>query len=328
MKHNPPKLLDQLATAIRIRNYSYRTEQAYAMWIKQYIRFHGIKHPAQMGTDEVTDFLNYLTLQRNVAPSTQNQALNALNFLYTNVLNQPLESINGLIRSKKEKKLPIVLTQQEIRSLFKELEPPYWLLTGFMYGSGLRLMESLRLRVKDIDFHYRAIIVRNGKGGKDRVVTLPDELIDPIKLQLEQTQFLHKKDLADGFGRVEMPYALSRKWPNANTDFQWQYVTPSLARSPNPRTGEIGRHHVHEQSMQRRFKAAVKSAGIAKHATCHTLRHSFATHLLERGADIRTVQEQLGHSDVRTTQIYTHVLQRGGRAVLSPLSQILGLDSD
>ena len=327
MKHTPPKLLDQLATAIRIRNYSYRTEQAYAMWVKQYIRFHNLKHPAEMAEAEVAAFLNHLTLEKNVAPNTQNQALNALNFLYTHVLGQPLESVHGIVRSKKSKKLPIVLDKDEIRQLFRELDPPYWLLTGLMYGSGLRLMEALRLRVKDIDFQYKAIVVRDGKGGKDRVVTLPEELIDPLKLQLEQTRFLHEKDLADGFGRVELPFALNRKWPNANVDFQWQYVTPSQVRSINPRTGDTGRHHVHEQSMQRQFKAAVKRAQIKKHATCHTLRHSFATHLLERGADIRTVQEQLGHSDIRTTQIYTHVLQRGGNAVLSPLSQILGLKS-
>lgn len=328
MKHNPPRLLDRLAQEIRVRNYSYRTEQAYSMWIKQYIRFHDLRHPDDMSEKEVSAFLNHLSIDRNVSPNTQNQALNALNFLYKNVLKKPLENVTGIIRSKKKQKLPIVLTHQEVRNLFREMQPPYWLLTGLMYGSGMRLMEALRLRTKDIDFHYRAILVRNGKGGKDRVVTLPDELINPLKLQLEQTRFLHKKDLADGFGRVEMPYALDRKWPNANTDFEWQYVTPSLNRSPNPRTGEIGRHHIHEQSVQRRFKDAVRKAGIKKNASCHTLRHSFATHLLERGADIRTVQEQLGHSDVRTTQIYTHVLQRGGRAVLSPLSQILGLDDE
>jgi len=326
MKHTPPRLMVQLATAIRIRNYSYRTEQAYCMWAKQYIRFHNITHPAEMGEAEVAAFLSHLTLNRNVAPNTQNQALNALNFLYTHVLGKPLQPIEGIVRAKKAQKLPIVLDRREIRALFRELDPPYWLLTGLMYGSGLRLMEALRLRVKDIDFNYKAIMVRDGKGSKDRVVTLPDELIAPIKLQLEHAHFLHDKDLADGYGRVELPFALQRKWPNADIDFQWQYVTPSQSRSQNPRTGEIGRHHVHEQSMQRRFKTAVKSSGIGKQATCHTLRHSFATHLLENGADIRTVQEQMGHSDIRTTQIYTHVLQRGGNAVVSPLGKTLGLD--
>ena len=290
------------------------------MWAEQYIRFHQLKHPAEMAEREVSEFLSHLALDRNVSPNTQNQALNAINFLYKHVLNRPLESIEGIARAKKKQKLPIVLTPHEIRQLFVELQPPYWLLTGLMYGSGLRLMEALRLRVKDLDFTYRAILVRNGKGGRDRVVTLPDELIKPLKLQLEQTRFLHEKDLSDGYGRVELPYALKRKWPNADKTFEWQYVTPSQVRSENPRTGAIGRHHVHEQSMQRRFKAAVISAKIGKQATCHTLRHSFATHMLERGADIRTVQEQLGHSDVRTTQIYTHVV--------SPLSSILGMKDD
>ena len=248
------------------------------------------------------------------------------NFLYREVLDQPLGNIAGVQRAKKQQKLPVVLTHAEIRLLFKELEPPYWHLAALMHGSGLRLMESLRLRIKDIDFHYRAIIVRKGKGGKDRVVTLPDEIIGPIKLQMDQTRFLHNKDLANGYGRVELPYALARKWPNAHTDFEWQYLTAANGRSHNPRTGEIGRYHVHEQSVQRRIKSAITSAGIRKNASCHSLRHSFATHLLERGSDIRTVQEQLGHSDVRTTQIYTHVLKRGGNAVISPLSQILGMD--
>ena len=324
MQKKQPKLLDLLADAIRVRNYSLRTEQAYSMWIRQYIHFHKLTHPKDMGEAQISEFLNHLSLDREVSPSTQNQALNALKFLYRHVLDIPLEDIAGVVRAKKQQKLPIVLTQAEIRAVFRELEPPYWLLAGLMYGSGLRLMESLRLRVKDLDFNYRAIMVRNGKGGKDRVVTLPDELIPPLKTQLEQTRLLHQKDLADGYGRVELPYALKRKWPNADTEFQWQYVSPSWSRSTNPRTGEIGRHHVHEQSLQRRFKASVANSGIKKLATCHSLRHSFATHLLERGADIRTVQEQLGHSDVRTTQIYTHVLKRGGRAVRSPLSEILG----
>lgn len=328
MTQKPPKLLDQLASAIRVRNYSLRTEQAYTMWVRQYIRFHNMTHPREMAEAEVGRFLSHLSLDRGVSPNTQNQALNALKFFYGNVLNKPLDEVVGVVRSKKQQKLPIVLTQSEIRAVLKELESPYWLLAGLMYGSGLRLMESLRLRVKDLDFNYRAIMVRNGKGGKDRVVTLPDELIRPLRVQLSHTQLLHQKDLADGYGRVELPYALKRKWPNSDTDFQWQYAFPSFSRSKNLRTGSEGRHHVHEQSMQRKFKAAVLTSGVQKHATCHSLRHSFATHLLERGADIRTVQEQLGHSDVRTTQIYTHVIKRGGRAVRSPLSEIMGFDED
>ncbi len=295
------------------------------MWVRQYVHFHNLTHPRDMAENEVREFLNHLALERNVSPNTQHQALNAINFLYSCVLDLPLEQISGISRPRKKQKLPIVLTHEEIGLLLREMQPPFWHLTALMYGSGLRLMEALRLRVKDIDFHYRAIVVRNGKGGRDRVVTLPDELIKTLELQLEQVRFLHNKDLADGFGRVEIPYALKRKWPNVDKDFEWQYLTPSQTRSHNPRSGEIGRHHVHEQTMQRRFKNAVKASSISKPATCHTLRHSFATHLLERGADIRTVQEQLGHKDVRTTQIYTHVLQRGGLAVRSPLSQILGL---
>ena len=293
MKPNSPRLLDQLASAIRVRNYSYRTEQAYRMWVKQYIRFHGVVHPKEMGASEVKQFIDHLALDRNVAAATQNQALNALNFLYKNVLGMPLEKINGIQRSKKPQKLPVVLSHAEIRKMFRELDPPYWHLAGLMYGSGLRLMESVRLRVKDIDFHYRAITVRGGKGNKDRVVTLPDELIAALTLQIQQTRFLHDKDLADGFGRVEMPYALARKWQNAHTSLEWQYLTPSKTRSTHPRTGEIGRHHIHEQSVQRQVKSAMHAAGLRKDASCHTLRHSFATHLLERGSDIRTVQEQL-----------------------------------
>lgn len=325
MNQNPPRLMDRLAQAIRIRNYSYRTEQAYRMWTKQYLRFNGMKHPETLGEFHVKQFLNHLAIDRNVSPSTQNQALNALNFLYREVLDRPLGKVTGIQHAKKAQKLPVVLSHEEIRALFRELEPPYWLLAGLMYGSGLRLMESLRLRIKDIEFNYRAIVVRNGKGGKDRVVTLPDELIPIIKLRMEETRFVHNKDLADGFGRVEMPYALARKWPNAHTDFQWQYLTPATGRSRNPRTSETGRHHLHEQSVQRRMKTAITAAGIQKSASCHTLRHSFATHLLESGADIRTVQEQLGHTDVRTTQIYTHVIKRGGNGVLSPLSRVLGV---
>lgn len=328
MSKTPPKLLDQLAEACRIRNYSFRTEQAYSMWARQYIRFHNMAHPRDMGEDEVAKFLTHLSINRGVSPNTQNQALNALNFLYRNVLNQPLEEVVGVVRSKKQQKLPTVLTQTEVRAVLKELEAPYWLLAALMYGSGLRLMESLRLRTKDIDFDYRAIMVRNGKGAKDRVVTLPDELVRPLLAQFSHAELLHQKDLADGYGRVELPHALKRKWPNADRDFQWQYAFPSFSRSKNPRSGEVGRHHVHEQSMQRKFKAAVLSSGIKKQATCHSLRHSFATHLLERGADIRTVQEQLGHSDVRTTQIYTHVIKRGGRAVRSPLSDIVGFTDE
>ena len=323
MKHNPPRLLDQLKNSIRVKNYSYRTEQAYSMWVKQFIHFHKLRHPNEMREPEIVEFLSHLALKRNVAPSTQNQALNALLFLYRHVLNIELKNLQSIVRAKKKQKLPVVLTANEVSRILVHLDHPYWLLACLMYGSGLRLMEGLRLRTKDIDFGYKALRVVNGKGNKDRIVTLPDELIQPLKVQIEQARLLHTKDLNDGFGQTVLPYALSKKYPNAASDFGWQYVFPSHKRSLNPQTGIEGRHHIHEQSLQRQVKKAVQISKINKPATCHAFRHSFATHLLERGADIRTVQEQLGHSDIRTTQIYTHVLNRGGLGVVSPLGAVL-----
>ncbi len=319
----PPKILDQLRHSIRARHYSYRTEQAYVMWVKQYILYHNCKHPNEMSESEVSAFLSHLAIARKVAPSTQNQALNALVFFYKNTIRKPLASIENIQHSKTPRKLPVVLTQQEISSLLKQLEYPHWLLAALMYGSGLRLMEALRLRVKDFDFNYRTISVYQGKGRQNRIVTLAEELIPPISAQIEHAKTLHSKDLEDGYGRAELPFALARKNPNAATNIQWQYVFPSYKRSSHPQTGAVGRHHVHEQSLQRAVKKAIVKAKIAKPASCHSLRHSFATHLLLRGADIRTVQEQLGHADIKTTQIYTHVLQRGGHAVISPLKDIL-----
>lgn len=316
------KLLDQLRIAIRTRHYSYRTEQAYVMWTKQYIRFHNIQHPQNLNETDVSQFLSHLAVHRRVAPNTQNQALNALVFLYRNVLDSPLQEIKHIKRAAGPQKLPIVLSQDEIGRLLQQLPYPHWLLAALMYGSGLRLMEALRLRVKDFDFQYRAIRVIQGKGRKDRVVTLPDTLIAQIKQQLVHAEMVHQKDLADGFGRTILPYALERKYPNAAISFQWQFVFPANKRSKHPQSNKISRHHIHEQTLQRAIKKAVIQANICKPASSHSLRHSFATHLLERGADIRTVQEQLGHADVRTTQIYTHVLQRGGRGVISPLNDI------
>ena len=315
-------LLNRLRQAIRVRHYSIRTEQAYVDWVKRYIVFHGKKHPSEMGPVEVSAFLTHLAVNRNVAPSTQNQALNALCFFYSAVLDQPLGNING-VRAKKKKKLPIVLNRDEVAALLRQLSGKYWLAACLMYGSGLRLMECMRLRVMHLDFDHRAILVIDGKGAKDRVVTLPDDLIVPLKRHLEAVKNLHDKDLLDGFGDVYLPYALSRKYPNAGRAWGWQYVFPASARSTDPRSGTERRHHLDEQAVQRKIKMAVRMAGITKPATCHTLRHSFATHLLERGMDIRTVQEQLGHNDVKTTQIYTHVLNRGGSAVISPLAGVL-----
>ena len=321
-QRRPSPLLIRLREAIRVRHYSIRTEQAYVDWVRRYIIFYGKRHPSEMGEREVSAYLTHLAVNRNVAPSTQNQALNALCFFYRAVLDRPLGGIDG-VRAKKKKKLPVVLSRDEVAALLRQLSGNYWLAACLMYGSGLRLMECMRLRVMNLDFDHRAIYVINGKGAKDRVVTLPDGLIIPLKRHLEAVKNLHDKDLNDGFGDVYLPYALSRKYPNAGREWGWQYVFPASGRSIDPRSGVERRHHLDEQTVQRKIKAAVRMAGITKPATCHTLRHSFATHLLERGMDIRTVQEQLGHRDVKTTQIYTHVLNRGGSAVISPLAGLI-----
>jgi len=317
-------LLEEVRAATRLFHYSLRTERSYIDWIVRFIKFHDDRHPAEMGEAHVAEFLTWLATDREVAASTQNQALNALIFLYRHVLGRPLATLRGVVRAKQPIRLPVVLTTDEVGRLLAAIDGPQWLPACLMYGSGLRLMETLRLRVKDLDFDRRAIYVRHGKGGRDRVVTLPDELIPPLNTHLDSTRLLHDKDLAAGFGRVKLPFALERKYPAAAKKWSWQYVFPSHRRSKDPRSDTIRRHHVDEASVQRAVKKAVRDANIEKPATCHTLRHSFATHLLERGMDIRTVQEQLGHQDVRTTQIYTHVLNRGGAGVLSPLGAVLG----
>lgn len=315
--------LNEVIAAIRVRHYSIRTEQAYVGWIRRFIFFHSKRHPAEMGAAEVGDFLTHLAVTANVAASTQNQALNALVFMYKAVLDKPLGDLQGVIRAKKPQRLPVVLSRDEVASLLRNLEGIHWLATCLLYGSGLRLMECIRLRVKDIDFEHRAILVRAGKGAKDRVVTLPDALLTPLRRHLSSVKNTHEKDLADGFGQTWLPYALARKYPNAPADWGWQYVFPATRRSIDPRSGVMRRHHFDESNIQRAVKIAIRRAGINKPASCHTLRHSFATHLLERGMDIRTVQEQLGHKDVRTTQLYTHLLKRGGNAVVSPLGAVL-----
>jgi len=314
--------LNRVREAIRVRHYSIRTEQAYVDWIRRFIIFNDKRHPEMMGGREVTAFLTDLAVRGNVAARTQNQALNALNFLYKVVPERSLKNIQA-VRAKKQKKLPVVLTTEEIKKLLKQLDGIHWLAACLMYGSGLRLMECVRPRVMHIDFDHRAIYVFNGKGAKDRIVTLPDDLITPLRRHLELVRNCHEKDLADGFGAVYLPYALSRKYPNAEKEWGWHYLFPATGRSIDPRSGVERRHHIDEKALQRAIKNAVRNANIQKPASCHTLRHSFATHLLERGADIRTVQEQPGHRDVRTTQIYTHVIQRGGNAVISPLNGVL-----
>jgi integron integrase len=324
MRHRPKSpFLERIREAIRVRHYSIRTEQTYVEWARRFILYHEKKHPAEMGEAEVAAFLTHLAVDRKVAASTQNQALNALVFMYKHVVARPLGEITGAVRAKRPTRLPVVLSQDEVRSILAELRGVQWLVACLQYGSGLRLMESLRLRVKDLEFDRLAVYVRSGKGGKDRIVTLSDALIEPLQRHLATRRTLFEQDAAQGFGTVYLPNALARKYPQAAQSWKWQYVFPSTRLSKDPRSGITRRHHLDESVVQKAVARAVRACGIDKPASCHTLRHSFATHLLERGADIRTVQEQLGHADLRTTQIYTHVVQRGGRAVLSPLDLVV-----
>jgi integron integrase len=314
-----PKLLEQVVSKLRVKHYSLRTEKAYVDWIKRYILHHGKRHPKDMGAAEVEAFLTHLAVARNVSASTQNQAKSAILYLYKEVLGIDLPWLDNVTQAKAPKRLPVVLTQAEVQAILSRLDGTMWLIASLLYGSGLRIMEALRLRVKDIDFARREILVREGKGFKDRVTMLPISLVEPLKSHLLKVQALHKEDLSTGHGAVFMPMALDRKYPNAATDWAWQYVFPSVKLSVDPRAKVIRRHHADEKTVQRAVKKAVNLAGLTKLATPHSFRHSFATHLLEGGYDIRTVQELLGHSDVSTTMIYTHVLNKGGRGVGSPL---------
>ena len=315
------KLLDQMRVAIRTRHYSIRTEDTYVQWVKRFVLFHNKRHPAEMGEKEITAFLNHLALNRNVAASTQNQALCAILFLYKNILNQDVGKL-AIAWAKKPRKLPVVFSKQEVKQVLGQLSGNKWIMGNLLYGAGLRLSECLRLRMKDLDLDYGQITVRSSKGDKDRVTMLPQLLHEPLRKQVEKVKRLHDRDLRDGFGAVSLPYALSRKYPNANRALGWQYLFPSRNLSINPRDGLKQRYHVLPSVLQKTMKQAIKSAGITKHASCHTLRHSFATHLLQDGYDIRTVQELLGHSHVDTTMIYTHVLNKGGRGVASPADQL------
>jgi integron integrase len=314
-----PKLLDQVRNAIRVKHYSFRTEEAYTDWIRRFILFHDKRHPDSMGEEEVAQFLTHLAREGNVAASTQNQALSALLFLYKEVLKQEIGWLQQVERAKKPPKLPVVLSRDEVRQIFVHLKGMPKIMAGLLYGSGLRLMECVRLRVKDIDFAYAQITVRDAKGGKDRITMLPLNLAEPLRRHLFRVKAQHEQDLEDGFGQVHLPFALARKYPSAAREWGWQYVFPSSRISQDPRTGAQQRHHVAEGILQSALKNAVRASGITKRATCHSLRHSFATHLLTKGYDIRTVQELLGHKDVSTTMIYTHVLNKPGLSVKSPL---------
>lgn len=315
------KLLDQVSNVSRLKHLSIRTEKLYRYYIKQFIFFHHKRHPNEMAEDEIRAYLSHLATNLNVAASTQNVALAALLFLYRDVLKKELQRIDDIERARLPSRLPVVLTKPEVNAVLKKLSGVPLLAAGLMYGAGLRLMECLRLRVKDIDFQYNQLTVRSGKGDKDRVTMLPVSLKEPLLKHLLTTKLIHQQDLKQGFGSVYLPHALARKFPSASRQFAWQYVFPARELTRDPRSKELRRHHLSERKIQRAVKDAVRCAGLSKHATCHTLRHSFATHLLEDGYDIRTVQELLGHKDVRTTMIYTHVLNRGGRGVRSPLDQ-------
>lgn len=312
-------MLDQLRQKIRARHYSIRTEEAYVDWTRRFILFHHKRHPKDMRVPEVEAFLTYLAVERNVSASTQNQARAALLFLYKEVLGVKLRWLDGVTPAKTAKRLPVVLTQREARALLDELSGTMWLIVSLLYGSGLRVLEGLRLRVKDVEFERREILVRAGKGNKDRVTVLPENVLLPLRDHLDRIKVLHDRDLAEGYGAVHLPDALARKYPNADKAWGWQFVFPSRGRSTDPRSGAVRRHHIQAESVQRAVKTAALRANIAKPTTPHTLRHSFATHLLQSGYDIRTVQELLGHKNVQTTMIYTHVLNRGGRGVRSPL---------
>ena len=319
-----PRLLDRVRLAIRTRHYSGRTEEAYVFWVRRFLAFHGMRHPDELGSEEVAAFLASLATQRRVSASTQNQAFSAILFLYRHVLERELKGLETVPRAKRPERVPLVLSQAEIGEILARLEGSPRLMAALMYGSGLRLLECARLRVKDVDFDRHEILVRDGKGQKDRVTLLPAGLAQPLRAQIERVRHLHEQDMVAGI-HVELPHALALKYPNAPHEWAWRWVFPAWRTYRETLTGRRCRHHLHETVLQRAFHNAVRWAGLSKPASCHTLRHSFATHLLEAGYDIRTIQELLGHSDVSTTMIYTHVLNRGGRGVLSPFDASMPL---
>ena len=316
-----PRLLEEVRKRLRLKHYSMRTEQAYLYWIRRYIRASGRKHPRELDGVAIEAFLSSLATRDHVAASTQNQALSALLFLYREVLGVKLPWMEDVVRAKRPRRLPVVLAKGEVARLLRELAGREWLMASLLYGSGLRLMECLRLRVKDVDFARNEITVRSGKGNKDRKTVLPASLRDALLRQVDEARVLHARDVEAGFGIVSLPNALARKYPNAPRELPWQFLFPAARRGVDPRDGRENRHHIDEKVLQRAVATAARRAGIDKPVTPHVLRHSFATHLLEAGQDIRTVQELLGHKDVATTQIYTHVLNRGPGGVLSPLDR-------
>ena len=322
MPSKPPTLLDRVRTVCRRLQYSHHTETAYVRWIVRFVRFHGTRHPRTLNATHIRDFLNHLVVERNVAASTQNQALHALRFLYERVLNIELEAIEGLQPAQRPKRLPVVCTRDEVRQVLRAMHGTNQLIAALLYGAGLRLSEALRLRVKDLAFARGECVIRDGKGRKDRVTVLPRRLHKPLQRHLRVRSALHETDRAEGHGSVYLPNALAQKYPNAAYEWKWQFVFASRNRSTDPRSGDVHRHHRSTSAVQNAVKTAVDATGITKHVTCHTFRHSFATHLLEDGYDIRTVQELLGHERVETTMQYTHVLNRGGRAVQSPLEAL------
>lgn len=314
-----PRLMEIVRESLRSRHYSRRTEAAYCLWIERFIRFHQMRHPSDMAEEEINAFVTHLAVEQCVSASTQTQALSAVLFLYRHVLGLAIGDLGNLVRARKPSRVPIVMTREEVRAVLGQLDGEMWLMASLMYGTGMRLSECLRLRVQDVDFAGNEITVRNGKGAKDRHTMLPESLKNPLREQLRRARTVHDRDLADGWGRVQLPDALDRKYPSASTDWRWQWVFPQERRWRNFKAGQQGRHHLHETILQRAVKSAVRRAEVHKNVGCHTFRHSFATHLLENGYDIRTIQELLGHKNVSTTMIYTHVLSRGGCGVRSPL---------
>lgn len=314
--------MDRMHLALRTRHYSRRTEQSYSHWVRRYILFHQLRHPLEMGEREINTFLTSLAVDENVSASTQNQALSALLFLYRHVLDRKIDDLAGVVRARRPKHLPVVMTRDEVRAVIMNLRGDKKIIGTLLYGAGLRLMECLRLRIQDIDFDLNQINVRSGKGEKDRVTMLPHSVKNPLRDHLRKVKILHDRDLRDGWGQVALPGALDKKYPGSATAWKWQWVFPQERRWKNPSAGTEGRHHIDQSLVQRAVKDAVAWAGITKRATCHTFRHSFATHLLEDGYDIRTVQELMGHNDVKTTMIYTHVLNRGPAGIRSPLDTL------